>query len=215
MKRKVTLSFPSPRGSRSKEVMVNVTSPYRAVKIARGLWQNLPFGDHNPHAEQLIGEIMPIHNVDGLRDISQIVTMANNIQRETHILEKDALPNIKLVLAPNNRLLLFDGHHSLLAYYANGRQTLQEIPHLILSTHDSLPVTAVEISFFFPADARNQIVSNWERYAVNWQAPIGQQIENRQLNSMSELAAAFHERHSADLGSKIRPKNSFVESASQ
>jgi hypothetical protein len=49
--------------------------------------------------------------------------MAEAIKSGKHILSR-GIPNIKLVKTGDGQLLLFDGHHSMLAYISTGKAYL-------------------------------------------------------------------------------------------
>lgn len=134
---------------------------------------------------------MPIHNVGGLRDASQITKMVDSIKADQHVLDSGELPNVKLIVAPDGRLLLFDGHHTLIAYYQHGHRQLGEVPHLVISDPDDGPVTVSELVPFFPLSEKEKVLNAWQDYAVNWQQPTAQQLEPRQVFNFAELADAF------------------------
>jgi len=57
-----------------------------------------------------------------MRDLAQMQTMIAKVRRNEMVLNNDGLPNIKLVLAPDKRYLMFDGHHTALAYLLAGQK---------------------------------------------------------------------------------------------
>ena len=120
--------------------------------------------------------------------------MRQGIRKYRHIKEADQLPNIKLVVAEENKLLLFDGHHSLLAYFLEGRKFLREVPYLVVSKPDYQPVSTEEIAMFFPAAKRGLVKENWRKYTVNWQSSVNNQLEQRGVNNFKELADRFRKR---------------------
>lgn len=186
MRRKVFISL--PKGGFQAETSVEAESPYDVVEAVRQTWQTLLPQSINRYDTVLIGDIVPIHNPTGIRDIGQIDDMAGKIADSDHITEIDGLPNIKLVVAPNGRLLLFDGHHTLLAYYRQGRKTLAEVSYLVIASEDDNSVTPGEIATFFPPENRQKVAKNWQKFIVNWQAPSGKQLEERKVNTIEELA---------------------------
>ncbi|MFH2105485.1 MAG: hypothetical protein ABII72_04620, partial [Parcubacteria group bacterium] len=60
--------------------------------------------------------IINLHNNDGIKDVAQIKRMVQKIESGDDILHINRMPNIKLVKTAAAEWVLFDGHHSLLAY---------------------------------------------------------------------------------------------------
>jgi hypothetical protein len=130
--------------------------------------------------------ILNIHNDDGIKDLTRIIRMAKDITLGKHILSF-GVPNIKLVKTIDNRLLLFDGHHSVLAYMASGSQYLEELPHLIITDKEKGYIDDKDITIFF-GEHPNEIVNHeWRRKVINWQAPKEKQLCERIQNDMGEL----------------------------
>ena len=84
------------------------------------------------HAEEIIElqNVLNIHNDSGIKDLTQIQSMGRKIQSRKHIISTEDIPNIKLVKVNCNQWLLFDGHHSMLAYMHAGKKYLHEVAHL-------------------------------------------------------------------------------------
>lgn len=195
MKRVIIVSFPENKLQEIATIDSILSLPYELVELIRKDLSKLVEEESDYFATYLLSDIMPIHNFSGVRDLNQIKQMQGKIAKGEEILEKDGLPNIKLVVAPNGQLLIFDGTHTLMAYLLQGKKLLSEIPYLVISAEKCAPVSAGEISIFFPVDSREQVKKNWNSYVVNWQAKPGLQAEKREFNSMGELALEFGKRY--------------------
>ena len=128
----------------------------------------------------ILRSVINLHNKEGIKDINQIKRMINVIHKEKQILHPSTLPNIKLAKIEEH-FILFDGHHSLLAYMSAGRNYLCEIPHLLLEG-----ITNEETKVFF-----GQHKGNWKTHVINWQAPQEQQLCVRREKNMGELFSAL------------------------
>lgn len=192
MLRLVTISTPEQAGTTICEVVVNARTPYEAVKAASTA-QERTKTIIDTFGMRKIAELLPIHNATGIRDTQQVKTMSTKLD-QSHIYQGDGLPNIKIVIAPDGRLLAFDGHHSLLAYLQKNFTYLSQIPYLIISKVGHEPLDVVELTTFFPKDARNKIIQSWSGYTVNWQASNEAQLETRSVESLFELFDELSER---------------------
>ncbi len=172
---------------------VEAVSPYEAVEKTREVWKNNLTNQDNSYLGTEIANIIPVHNPSGIRDYGQIGQMRQGIASGQEINERNNFPNIKLVVVPNGKLLLFDGTHSLLAYFHEGKKKLGEVPFLVISGENKDAVSSEEIAYFFPKEEKQKIVENWENYVVNWQTEEGKQLEARKVNSVSELARELGE----------------------
>jgi hypothetical protein len=130
--------------------------------------------------------IVTLHNLDGIRDVAQIKGMIRQIRDSGDILHSTGLPNVKLVRTTRGDRVLFDGHHSILAYVASGRDHLDEIPHLVVHDGEGW-VTDVDILVFFGPHARELTESTWREHVVNWQAPYDRQVCRRMQQDAGEL----------------------------
>jgi hypothetical protein len=131
-------------------------------------------------------DIINLHNNTGIKDISQIKSMITKIKSKKDILHQSKLPNIKLVKTKDNDRVLFDGHHSMLAYMSLDLKYLYEIPHLIVENEHGY-VLDKDILIFFGPHAVELTVSTWRDYVLNWQAPKEKQLCKRIQNNMGEL----------------------------
>jgi hypothetical protein len=134
----------------------------------------------------LLGGIINLHNVDGIKSMNQIETMVKKIKSGKDILSPSGLPNIKLVKTKQSEWILFDGHHSFLSYMIAGRTWLHEIPHLVVADENGY-VSSKEILVFFGAHSKKLNDSNWRKHVINWQAPEERQLCKREQNNMGEL----------------------------
>ncbi len=131
-------------------------------------------------------QIINLHNKDGIKDIQQIKCMIQQIESEKDILHPSRLPNIKLVQTKENELVLFDGHHSMLAYMSAGRKYLHELPYLIVVNEEGF-VNDKEILIFFGQHSSKLRGSDWRNYVINWQMPINRQLCKRVQKNIGEL----------------------------
>ncbi len=135
--------------------------------------------------------VLNIHNDSGIKDLFQIRSMVTKIQSGEDIFSPEELPNIKLVRVDKNQWLLFDGHHSMLAYMHAGKKYLHEVAHLTVENEDTGSVLSDEISVFFGSHANKIRNREWRRYVINWQAPINEQLCSRIQKNMGELYDAL------------------------
>ena len=131
-------------------------------------------------------EIINLHNKDGIKDTRQIKKMVRQIESKKDILHPSRLPNIKLVQTKENELVLFDGHHSILAYMYAGRKYLHEVPYLIIVNEDGY-VTDKEVLIFFGQHSSKLRGLDWRHYVINWQMPIDKQLCKRIQKKIGEL----------------------------
>lgn len=133
----------------------------------------------------LLRDIVNLHNRDGIRDMSQIRSMIREITSGGDIFSGGGLPNIKLV--ETGEWILFDGHHSMLAYMLAGKKYLDEVPHLIVEDAGRIRVPDEEILVFFGEHKTELNSRNWREHVINWQAAKGNQLQKRVQNDMGEL----------------------------
>ncbi|MHA1658816.1 MAG: hypothetical protein ACTSUT_06805 [Promethearchaeota archaeon] len=131
-------------------------------------------------------EIINLHDNTGIKNISQIISMIKQIKSGKDILSPNGLPNIKLVKTEQSEWVLFDGHHSLLAYMIGGKKYLNQIPHLIIENENG-HVTDKEILVFFGIHSKKLKDSDWRKYVINWQAPKEKQLCKRVQRNIGEL----------------------------
>lgn len=131
-------------------------------------------------------KIINLHNRDGIKDIRQITGMIRQIRSGEDVLHPSTLPNIKLVQTNENELVLFDGHHTMLAYMSAGRKFLHELPHLIVVNEEGF-VTDKEVLIFFGEHSSELRGPDWRDHVINWQMPIKKQLCKRVDRNIGEL----------------------------
>jgi len=141
----------------------------------------------------LLRTLINIHNDDGIKNISQIANFSLKIKKGKNILQPSGLPNIKLARLRSRELLVFDGHHSLLAYMSAGKNFLDEIPHIIVLGKKGF-LKNEEILIFWGQHAAKISAKAWKLFVINWQNPKNKQICPRVHNNMGELFDALRNR---------------------
>ncbi len=199
MKRLITISFPQRK--RQKLIFLNQkeSSPYKMVEVARKNLAKALDSAKDIFGSRKIAEIIPIHNATGIRDPKQIKVMEAKIGKGEDVYEKDGLPNIKLIVTPDQGLLLFDGTHSMVAYFNQNKEFLREVPYLVLSGDDYSPVSSEEIAYFFPDKFKDKVKLYWREYVVNWQAGLNLQLEKREADSILELTNQLSKRNKSTI----------------
>ncbi len=145
-----------------------------------------------PAVERIsLRNVLNIHNDSGIKDLLQIRPMVTKIQSGEDIFTSEGLPNIKLVRVNKNQWLLFDGHHSMLAYMQVGKKYLHEVAHLTVENEDTGSASSNELSVFFGSHANKIRNREWKSYVINWQAPINEQLCSRIQKNMGELYDAL------------------------
>ena len=191
MKKIIKLSYPikpSEFVHTYSEKILDIKNPYRVVNF----FEKSIFSDKIKLKIEKIGKKIPLrriinlHNKDGIKDIQQINCMIQQIESEKDILHPSKLPNIKLVKTKKNKFVLFDGHHSILAYMSAGRKYLHEIPYIIILNEKGY-VTDKEILVFFGQHSSKLNGKDWRNYVINWQMPINKQLCKRVQKNIGEL----------------------------
>ncbi len=130
--------------------------------------------------------IMSLHNTDGIRDVPQIGGMIRQVLAGGDILRASGLPNARVVVTSENETVLFDGHHTVMAYIAAGCNYLDEVPHLVVHNGNGR-VGDREIPALFRTHSKELSPSDWRYYVVNWEAPADRQLRVRIQGSIGEL----------------------------
>jgi len=125
----------------------------------------------------LLGSIINLHDEEGV-DFGKIKKMFRQIKSGRDVLSDCGLPNVKLVKTKNNEWVLFDGHHSLLAYMKAGRNYLSQIPCLVIDNE----VSDNEINVFFGKHAAELKNKNWRNYVINWKTKKKQLYKRKRKN---------------------------------
>ena len=145
-----------------------------------------------------LGNIINLHNDDGIT-LSKIKSMRNQIISGRDVLHTNGLPNSRLVKSKERKWVLFDGHHSMLAYMIAGRKYLHEIPHLIVEEKEKGYVSDKEICVFFGEHASKIKENNWRKYVINWKEPGEKQLCKRIQKNMEQLVDALSKKFPNDL----------------
>jgi hypothetical protein len=140
-----------------------------------------------------LSNILNIHNADGIRDLVQVREMANAVKAGKHVFP-GGMPNVKMVRTKENQLLLFDGHHSILAYMAAGKRYLEEISHMIVEDKDKGYIDDKDIVVFYGEHSKKIPNHDWRQYAINWQGVKEKQLCKRVQRDMEELFSAIKNR---------------------
>ncbi len=141
-----------------------------------------------------LSSIINLHNTDGISDRGQIKQMTEKLTSGKAITTPEGLPNIKLVKSLNNEWVLFDGHHSMLAYMFTGKKYLDQTPHLMVLDRDSKGIKDEEIHSFFGKHASMLKGKNWRNFVINWEASEKNQLQNRRQKNMGELFNSLMKR---------------------
>ncbi|UCH09795.1 MAG: hypothetical protein JSU61_11350 [Fidelibacterota bacterium] len=169
---------------------------YDAVDFfERSLFVTVPRRREQVTGRVRLREILNLHNVDGMRDVPQIRGMISQIRAGGDVLHATGLPNVKIVASRRGEWVLFDGHHTTVAYMATGRRYLDEIPHLIVREGPD-PVKDSGILVFFGSHSKRLTPSTWRNYVINWQAPPEGQLCARIESTMCGLFESLAGRHS-------------------
>jgi hypothetical protein len=193
--RLIELSFPEKSGKTVKTLLTEVRISSDVITVydtVSFFMQNIyPTLKRKPEIIRikkhiLLKDILNIHNDDGIRDREQVRIMMEDIHSGRDILPY-GIPNVKLARTMDNTLLLFDGHHSMLAYMAAGRSYLEEIPYLIIYDKESGYIPDKDVVIFFGEHSKEIENNNWRDKAINWQVPQENQLCSRIQRSMGEL----------------------------
>ena len=130
-----------------------------------------------------------------------IALIGNHLPRQcgiatftTDLLEALSIEAPEMDCWKDNQLLLFDGHHSMLAYMNAGKRYLEEIPHIIIQDKDKGHVDDRDIIVFYGEHAKAIKNYGWKDYVINWQAVKEKQLCRRVQRDMGELFCAIKDR---------------------
>ena len=202
LSRIIKLSYPekSINGVRTSisevQVSKNVNTVYDAVSFfEKNIFPTLtkPLAHNKVREKVALRNILNIHNDDGIRDLTQVRRMTRAVESGKHIFSL-GIPNVKLVKTKDNGLLLFDGHHSMLAYINAGKKYLEEIPHMVIEDEDKGYIEDKDIIVFYGEHSKEIENYNWEQYVINWQAVKEKQLCRRVQRDMGELFCAIKSR---------------------
>lgn len=140
------------------------------------------------HTERnLLQKIITLHNDTGISFDYRINNMAKKIEAGREILTPEGIPNAKLVRTNSSDLVLFDGHHTALAYMVAGKKYLSEIPYLLVDSPGKSGISDEEIHAFYGPHARELKNKNWRDYTINWLRSGDEQLEARKQHNLGEL----------------------------
>ncbi|MBW2994835.1 hypothetical protein KY312_00635 [Candidatus Woesearchaeota archaeon] len=134
-----------------------------------------------------LNKVINLHNSNGIRDLKQVHNFVHDI--ESGIYYTDKFPNIKLAQISDDEYVIFDGHHSMLAFMLVGRKYLHEIPHLVVRNADSC-ISPSELCVCFGHHADKIKPENWRKYTIKWEEQEDKQLCKRIQNNMKELFEA-------------------------
>lgn len=198
----IKLSYPekSTSGVRTSisevQVSKNVNTVYDAVSfLEKNIFPTLTKTlEHNKVKEKVaLRDVLNIHNDDGIRDLAQVRRMTRAIESGKDIFSL-GIPNVKLVKTKDNELLLFDGHHSMLAYMNAGKKYLEEIPHMIIEDKDKGYIDDKDIIVFYGEHSKEIPNHDWRQYVIDWQAVKEKQLCRRVQRDMGQLFCAIKNR---------------------
>ncbi len=203
----IKLSYPERKGKegRSNDIYHRHTETRLEVPEHENIYHSVArfLENHFPHLQpqktdaSLAGEKYPLdkvinlHNYRGITSQGRIETMAEKIRSGKEILTPEGLPNPKLAKTEADELVLFDGHHSTLAYMLSGKKYLAEIPHLLVSAEEARGVEDEAIHAFYGKHSSELKGKDWRNFAINWNVPEPEQLEPREQWNLGELFAVF------------------------
>jgi hypothetical protein len=130
--------------------------------------------------------ITSLHNTEGIRELRQIGGMLRQVLAGGDVLRASGLPNVSVVMTSESETVLFDGHHTVMAYMAAGCNYLDEVPHLVVHNGSGC-VEDREILVFFGTHSKQLTPSDWRDYVIDWQASADCQLRRRIQVSAGEL----------------------------
>ena len=139
-----------------------------------------------PYMEIPLSRLINLHNADGIKNMDQIKGMIEQIRSNRDILESDGLPNVKIIRTIEGDYVLFDGHHSLLAYMYTGVQYLHELPFLFVDNIQGYTPDN-DIHVFFGPHGERLGSEDWRNYCINKRYPFHEQLCERIQKVMKDL----------------------------
>ena len=154
---------------------------YQVVEEAKRIYRKFDLQESPIDKTVLLNDIVNLHDKDGL-SIEKIGSILDYLKSGRHIVP-NGFPNIKL-LKYGSKFILFDGHHTLLAYSLMGSY-LWKTPHLTVIKED---IKSSDLDVFF-GEHKSKLSSEntWEDYVINWYAPVPLQLQKRKTGNMQEL----------------------------
>lgn len=190
MKARVKASLPADCGVvHTCEWQVEGGSIYDCVDSVKGM--RTDYVERWVKKAYALSELINIHNIDGV-NVERTLQMKDRIVSGGDIFDESGLPNVKAVPTESGEFLLFDGHHTVLAYMLAGRYSLHEVPHLTVEDADAVHPSAGEISAFYGRHAEES-QGLWRDYVINWMNPVDKQLCGRIQEKMGQLHAHIME----------------------
>ncbi len=144
-----------------------------------------------PNTNVPLDQIINLHNTDGIQDLARIRSMLSDLKTGKELFMENGLPNIKLVITKDGKHVLFDGHHTLIAYMLAGRKNLSQVPHIIVKNAMFGYIIDKDIHVFFGRHAPKLCQKDWREYVINWQVPKEHQLCPRVQKNMGELSRSI------------------------
>ncbi|MBS3766067.1 hypothetical protein KGY71_06065 [Candidatus Bipolaricaulota bacterium] len=136
-------------------------------------------------------DVINLHNRSEIVGRSDVKEMLEKVKSGREILMPDGAPNVKVTETKQGNVVLFDGHHTLLAYMLAGNEFLSQVPHIRVNDQDRSGFDHEEILCFFGEHADKLEGDDWRDYTVSWTKPEAEQLEPRKWNDMGELLEAL------------------------
>lgn len=134
--------------------------------------------------------IVNLHDEDEILARDSLEEMLEKIRAGKEIIMDDGLPNVKVTETSKGETVLFDGHHTTLAYMLAGREYLPEIPHLKVLNPVRSGFSDRKIHVFFGEHSQKLTDKNWRDYVISWNKPEEEQLKPRLRDDMGELCQA-------------------------
>lgn len=130
-------------------------------------------------------DIINIHNIEGI-GVGKVNTLSTHIRSGKQVFkDKSGIPNIRIARS-HGQLVLFDGHHTLLAYMDNGAQHLNDIPYLLIE-----PLDEKEVLTFSGIHSSQLNDGGWKTRVIDWKTPNEEKIYPRAQKNIGDLFRAL------------------------
>jgi hypothetical protein len=136
-------------------------------------------------------EIINLHQFSRKSDLTEISNTAALIAMNRYRLLRDRWPHIRLVMSRKKELVLFSGHHTLLAYMAVGKTMLDEIPYMFIYNEERKFLNDDEMHQFFGKLSKQLRNQDWRDFSISWKTPEFRQLQPRTRRNMGELFDLF------------------------
>lgn len=160
------------------------TSIYDSVEGFERLFDTLEAQLEEADESVSLRDIINLHNATGIKSLAQIVGLTQAMNTHSSSTPPPWVSNVKIVISKRDEWVLFDGHHTMLAFMKVGKVYLHEVPYTLVCDFAG-NVSDEEISTFFGEHGKR--IDDWRPYTINWQAPEASQLESRIQDNMGEL----------------------------